>query len=165
MTEAELDRLIAAYGGMVKTICRGILSPAPQDAEEAAADTFVKLWRSKKLPSEEAVLRGYILRTARSCAIDHYRSLARKGTTLPLDEWEDAAFSVALESKLETRELIETVRALSPPEGELFLRRYLYGEPASLLAGQYHMPEATVRTKLHRAKKKLQALLGMEVLK
>uniref|UniRef100_UPI003FF14030 sigma factor-like helix-turn-helix DNA-binding protein n=1 Tax=Gemmiger sp. TaxID=2049027 RepID=UPI003FF14030 len=42
--------------------------------------------------------------------------------------------------------------ALPPPDGELFLRRYLYGETAAQLGVHFNMPAATVRTRLHRAR-------------
>lgn len=49
--------------------------------------------------------------------------------------------------------------ALPPPDGELFLRRYLYGETAAQLGARFAMPAATVRTRLHRARLALQKLL------
>lgn len=45
MTEHELDKLLQEYGGAVRAVCRAILPGHPQDAEEAEADTFYKLWR------------------------------------------------------------------------------------------------------------------------
>ena len=45
MTEHELDTLLRDYGGAVRSVCRAILPGHPQDAEEAEADTFYKLWR------------------------------------------------------------------------------------------------------------------------
>lgn len=162
MTEQQLNRLLAEYGGTVRTICCGILPGRKEDAEEAQADTFVKLWRSKNLPEDEAHLRSYIIRTARSCAIDKYRSVQRHGTAFSLEERDDAAFTVELESRLESQELIDLIRTLPPPDGELFLRRYLYCEPSSLLAAHFQMPENTIRTRLHRAKSKLQKLLRKE---
>lgn len=45
MTEHELDTLLRDYGGAVRAVCRAILPGHPQDAEEAEADTFYKLWR------------------------------------------------------------------------------------------------------------------------
>ena len=45
MTERELDILLREYGGAVRAVCRAILPGHPQDAEEAEADTFYKLWR------------------------------------------------------------------------------------------------------------------------
>lgn len=132
MTEHELNTLLRDYGGTVRAVCRAILPGHPQDAEEAEADTFYKLWRG---------------------------ALLRRGETLPLDDRDDAELAVALESELETRELMAQVMALPPPDGELFLRRYVYGETAAQLGVHFNMPAATVRTRLHRARLALQKLL------
>lgn len=131
----------------------------PQDAEEAEADTFYKLWRGAHLPADETHRRRLVVRTARQCAIDRYRALLRRGETLPLDDRDDAELAVALESELETRELMAQIMALPPPDGELFLRRYVYGETAAQLGVHFNMPAATVRTRLHRARLALQKLL------
>lgn len=72
---------------------------------------------------------------------------------------EEAELAVALESHLESRELMAQIMALPPPDGELFLRRYLYGETAAQLGVRFAMPAATVRTRLHRARLALQKLL------
>ena len=133
MTEHELDKLLQAYGGAVRAVCRAILPGHPQDAEEAEADTFYKLWRGAGLPADPAHRRRLVVLTARQCAIDRYRALLRRGETLPLDDRDDAELAVALESTLESRELIAQIMALPPPDGELFLRRYLYGETAAQL--------------------------------
>ena len=159
MTERELDGLLRDYGGAVRAVCRAILPGHPQDAEEAEADTFYKLWRGAKLPADAAHRRRLVVLTARQCAIDRYRALLRRGETLPLDDRDDAELAVALESDLESRELMEQILALPPPDGELFLRRYLYGETAAQLGARFGMPAGTVRTRLHRARLALQKLL------
>ena len=67
--------------------------------------------------------------------------------------------AVALESHLESRELMAQIMAPPPPDGELFLRRYSYGETAAQLGvPRFAMPAATVRTRLHRARLALQKL-------
>ena len=144
MTEHELDTLLRDYGGAVRSVCRAILPGHPQDAEEAEADTFYKLWRGAHLPADETHRRRLVVRTARQCAIDRYRALLRRGETLPLDDRDDAELAVALESELETRELMAQIMALPPPDGELFLRRYVYGETAAQLGVHFNMPAATV---------------------
>ena len=120
MTEHELDTLLRDYGGAVRSVCRAILPGHPQDAEEAEADTFYKLWRGAHLPADETHRRRLVVQAARQCAIDRYRALLRRGETLPLDDRDDAELAVALESELETRELMAQVMALPPPDGELF---------------------------------------------
>lgn len=143
MTEHELDTLLRDYGGAVRSVCRAILPGHPQDAEEAEADTFYKLWRGAHLPADETHRRRLVVQAARQCAIDRYRALLRRGETLPLDD----------------RELMAQIMALPPPDGELFLRRYVYGETAAQLGVHFNMPAATVRTRLHRARLALQKLL------
>lgn len=158
-----LHRMTKLFGGPVHALCAAILRGHAEDADEAAADTFVRLWRNAAgLPTGMA-LRGYVVRTARSCAIDRYRALTRRGVLFPLDgREEDMDFAVELESLLETRELAGTILTLPPPDGEIFLRRYLYCEETKTIAAHYGLPEATVRTKLARARKKLRALLEKE---
>ena len=96
MTEHELDKLLQEYGGAVRAVCRAILPGHPQDAEEAEADTFYKLWRGAGLPADPAHRRRLVVLTARQCAIDRYRALLRRGETLPLDDRDDAELAVAL---------------------------------------------------------------------
>ena len=94
------------FGGPVHAICTAILRGHAEDADEAAADTFVRLWRNASSLPAGTALRGYVVRTARSCAIDRYRALTRRGVLFPLDgREEDMDFAVELESLLETREL------------------------------------------------------------
>ena len=72
MTEHELDTLLRDYGGAVRSVCRAILPGHPQDAEEAEADTFYKLWRGAHLPADETYRRRLgsapLTDTVRCCA-------------------------------------------------------------------------------------------------
>lgn len=69
MTEHELDTLLRDYGGAVRSVCRAILPGHPQDAEEAEADTFYKLWRGAHLPADETHRRRLVVRTAGSAPL------------------------------------------------------------------------------------------------
>ena len=123
MTEHELDTLLRDYGGAVRSVCRAILPGHPQDAEEAEADTFYKLWRGAHLPADETHRRRLVVQAARQCAIDRYRALLRRGETLPLDDRDDAELAVALESELETRELMAQVMAAQIHKVDVGLHR------------------------------------------
>ena len=91
--------------------------------------------------------------------VDSVEAAARLRDVVVEIDRDDAELAVALESELETRELMAQVMALPPPDGELFLRRYVYGETAAQLGVHFNMPAATVRTRLHRARLALQKLL------
>ena len=91
--------------------------------------------------------------------VDSVEAAARLRDVVVEIDRDDAELAVALESELETRELMAQIMALPPPDGELFLRRYVYGETAAQLGVHFNMPAATVRTRLHRARLALQKLL------
>ena len=159
-----LRTLIAAFGGMVKKISYAVLRGHEQDAEEATADTFIKLWKAAaKLPTD-AKLQTYIAQTARTVAIDRYRKLKREGIFLPLLEMEpeDADFVLTIERTLSEDTLAQQILQLPPPDGEIFLRRYYYCETVAEISAYYAMPEATIRTKLTRARQKLRTKLVKE---
>ncbi len=159
-----LRALIATFGGMVKKISYAVLCGHAQDAEEAIADTFIKLWKNAAKLPVDAKLQTYIAYTARTVAIDRYRKLKREGVFLPLSEIEpdDADFARIIESTLAENVLAQQILQLPPPDGEIFLRRYYYCETVTEIAAHYQIPEATVRTKLTRARQKLRTKLAKE---
>lgn len=69
MTEHELDTLLRDYGGAVRSVCRAILPGHPQDAEEAEADTFYKLWRGAHLPADETHRRRLVVQAGGSAPL------------------------------------------------------------------------------------------------
>lgn len=159
-----LRRLMELFGGPVHAICTAILRGHAEDADEAPP-ILLSVCGATRPACPRVRLCGVMWCVrARSCAIDRYRALTRRGVLFPLDgREEDMDFAVELESLLETRELAGMILALPPPDGEIFLRRYLYCEETRAIAEHYGLPDATVRTKLARARKKLRALLEKEV--
>ena len=53
-----LRRLMELFGGPVHAICTAILRGHAEDADEAAADTFVRLWRNASSLPAGTALRG-----------------------------------------------------------------------------------------------------------
>ena len=159
-----LAALIAQFGGPVRAICRSILRGHAQDAEEAEADTFVRLWKNAAALPDGGALPGYVVRTARSCAIDRYRRLARDKVVFPLDGREagETELCSELERMLDSAAVTQAVLALGEVDGEMFLRRYLLCESVRDVAAHYGLSEAAVRTRMARARQKLQAALRKE---
>lgn len=63
-----LRRLMELFGGPVHAICTAILRGHAEDADEAAADTFVRLWRNASSLPARTALRGYVVRTGPKAA-------------------------------------------------------------------------------------------------
>ena len=95
-----------------------------------------------------------MITTARNLAIDCWRQLRRRAEVPLFDQdQEDTDF---LESQVLTQVLAEQIRAMSPPDGEIFLRHYLLLETAAEIGVRYGLTEAAVRARLHRMRKFLQ---------
>lgn len=150
--DAGTQALCSAYAPLAAAIARRVLADRPEDVEEVVADTVFTIWR-KRTSLRADTLRGFVIATARNLAIDRWRALRRRNEG-PLPDWdgEDAA---CLEELILGEELQRRVLAVSPPDGELFLRHYVLLESAKELAERFGLTESAVRSRLHRTREKL----------
>lgn len=158
-----IDFFVARYGAYVAAIVNNMLSGLPPaDAEEAAADVFVALWRNAARVPEGSV-RAYLAGIARNKARDALRR-RRLCATLEDDALELAAPSP--ESELTERELAERTRravlAMPEPDREIFLRHYFYEQSAAEIALLLDMNTNTVKSRLRRGRERLRAELIKE---
>ena len=136
--EETLAALSARYSPLAAAIAGRLLPGRQADLEEVAADT----------------LRGFVITTARNLAIDRWRQLRRRDEVPLFDH--DGADSDFLEREVLSSALADYIRALSPPDGEIFLRHYLLLETAAEIGARYGLTESAVRARLHRVRQTLQ---------
>lgn len=139
------ERAVAETEKKYGAFCRGIavkLLSLPEDAEECVNDTWHAAWR--RMPPERPVsLRAFLGRITRNLAVSRFRAArAQKryaDMELLLSELEECVPSgVSVEKTVEERELSETIsrwlERLPRQDGDLFIRRYWYGDAAAELA-------------------------------
>ena len=146
-----MEELARQYATLAAGIAGRILQN-PRDAEEVASDVLLRLWQNRETLNPDT-LRGFVITTARNLAVDRWRQLRRR-SEVPLTEW-DREPAELLESLVLTKVLAEQIKALSPPDGELFLRHYLLLETARELADRFQMTVPAVRSRLHRLRERL----------
>ncbi|WP_298021798.1 RNA polymerase sigma factor [uncultured Dysosmobacter sp.] len=151
--DAALTELTARYAPLAAAIAGRVLPGRQEDIEEIAADTLIKIWQAGDSLAAET-LRGFVITTARNLAIDRWRVLRRRAEAPLFDN--DAEDSAFLEQHVLGSLLAEYIRALSPPDGEIFLRHYLLLETAAEIGARYALTESAVRARLHRVRKLLQ---------
>lgn len=151
--DAALTELTARYAPLAAAIAGRVLPGRQEDIEEIAADTLIKIWQAGDSLAAET-LRGFVITTARNLAIDRWRVLRRRAEVPLFDN--DAEDSAFLEQHVLGSLLAEYIRALSPPDGEIFLRHYLLLETAAEIGARYALTESAVRARLHRVRKLLQ---------
>ncbi len=159
--ERALEWFVTRYtpyvGAIVWSVVGGRLTV--QDGEEVAADVFLQLWRCREKPREGAV-KSYLGAIARSRAIDRLRREAGQ-LELEYDELDlavDGPEGEVLAGE-DRQALLAAVDALGPPDREIFLRRYYYGQSAPEIGQKLDMKPEAVRQRLKRGRDLLRRML------
>ena len=158
------------YGAYCFTIAENILHDM-EDSEECVNDTWLHAWNAIP-PQRPNAFRMFLAKITRNLSLDRLstRNAEKRGggeMALVLDELTECLAGEAdAEAAYEARELEQIirrfVRALPEREGNLFVRRYFFIEPAALIAKRYRLTENNVRVILSRVRKKLKQELMRE---
>jgi len=124
------------------------------DVEEIVADVFVAVWNHvEKLRTDS--LRTYLGTIARNMAINRLRQFH---FTVPIDEINLPSHE-DIPSETEHKLLLAEVRAIlknmKQDDREILLRFYFYYQHIPQIAEEMQYKQATVKTKLYRARQKL----------
>lgn len=168
-SQQAISNTQAKYGGLIRSVCAGILADS-RDAEEAAADTYLRLWNSIP-PNHPDNLKVYALRVSRHAALDLLRTKNRGKR----DSRCEILFSELdqclpdhgnLSQRLEAQELTAVInrylRTLDTTSRALFIRRYFAMEDLDSLCARFGMKKQTISARLYRIRKGLQAFLQKE---
>lgn len=167
-SQANMERLMAQYSGMMGYIVRGILAD-PQEAEDCLALIRAKLW--EKLPTyreDKAALSTWITAVCRNTAYDRLRALQRQsGRSEPLDEGQPDPRPGPEELMLRRErmeQLQQALRLLKDADRRLFYRKYYYLQSTAQIAAELGTSQRAVEGRLYRIRKQLQKQLGGDVL-
>lgn len=148
LTEQEFHRAAERYLDMVYRIALNYFRH-PQDAEDAAQEAMLRLWRADTDFEGEEHLRYFLVRVTLNVCRDFSRSPWRK-RTVPLESCREPAFSTP-----ERWELYQAVMAL-PAKYRLPLYLYYFEGYAVAEVGELlGLNPSTVQTRLARARAKL----------
>lgn len=156
-SEAALEWFIRRYApyvsAVILNVSGGVLSP--EDREEICSDVFLALWNGagKVRPGKA---KAYLGAVARNLTKNRLRS---RGQEMPLEEdvleVSPADIHRQLEAREQARIVGRAVTKMPPPDREIFLRHYYYGQPLSRIAEEMNMNLSTVKTRLRRGREKL----------
>jgi RNA polymerase sigma-70 factor, ECF subfamily len=149
----HLDRLFRAAWAM---------TGSREDAEDLVQETYERVLRKPRILRNEDDL-GYLLRTMRNTQANRLRTLSRRPQTAAMPD--DPPFAeprpmVQPDAAVEARELFATIAGLSDDFREALVAVDVaglsYGEAAKALRTR----EATITTRVYRARKKVAETLG-----
>ena len=168
MEPSDATRLYELYAQDVFRLALSYLRNR-QDAEECVNDTWVQAWNAMP-PQKPFALKAFLGTITRNLAINIYRAshTQRRGggqVALALEELEDC-LSESPEKHLEqvelSRRLDRFLRQLPQKDCCLFIRRYWYMDSVPEIAARYHMAVGSVKSSLHRSRKRLKDFLEQE---
>lgn len=154
-----IERYTPYVTAIIAGIAKGALSTA--DVEELAADVFFKVWL-KRADIRAETMKAFIAQIARHASIDRLRKLGE--TPVPFDDDVlQLSHPLAVETQViqqEQCQILQTaVDGFDGAERQIFVRFYFYGEPVAAIAGDLDMNTSTIKTKLHRLRKRLKGIL------
>lgn len=159
---AGLEGLMERYTAYVAAVVARILPGQPQEWEEVTADVFLCAWKERR-KLRPGKVKSWLGTVARNRALNQLR---RQRELLPLEEDVLVLAQDSPQRELEVQEAAELVRAalkdLEPPDRELFVRHYYYGQTVEKAASEMGINCSTAKARLRRGREKLRRRLEQE---
>ncbi len=128
-------------------------------AEEAVQLTFLSAWRAAESFDVRRDPGPWLYAIARRVAIDLYRR-ERRHRSVDGDEPEMAVLPPSIETTWESWEVRIALERLAPDEREVVRATHYRGLTHSEAAEEIGVPVGTIKSRSHRAHKRLATLLG-----
>jgi RNA polymerase sigma factor (sigma-70 family) len=155
--QALFQRHFGSVIGFFETKC-------PNEAEELTQSTFLACVRAKDQFRKSSSFRTYLFAIARNELHHLLRTRARKLDRLDFELSSIADLTSSLGTKLvrgeEHRAVVEALQQLPVDQQTLLELHYWEDQDISSLAEVFDAPQATIRTRLHRARNALRARLA-----
>jgi RNA polymerase sigma-70 factor (ECF subfamily) len=158
----------AALGDHVDRLYRAAwsLCGSREDAEDLVQETFAQVLRKRRLLRSDDDI-GYLLRVLRNTFISGRRAAARRPREEPLPETPDLIADTsapAPEARLESQALYAAIAELPDVFRDALVAIDVVGLSYREAGDALGVPEATVTTRLHRARQRLaRALTAAEI--
>ena len=161
--EKALEELMDAYETevfrIVQKIVKNILPK--EDIQEIVNDAFFQVWKhADTLDEKKGSVRTYLAATARNLAKNRLRN--HQGGVFLVQDYDVAEVADVfdtIEQEERKRIVREALEQLSGEEKEIFIRYYYLYETTVEIAARLGLNGNTVKSKLKRGRKKLQAFL------
>lgn len=161
--ESAIRDLYRDYGRVVFAIARRALADRGL-AEEATQQTFLQAWRAAGSFDPTRELAPWIYTIARRVCIDlHRREARRQADSIDLVAERDPALlsqPAGIEESWQRWQVHRAIDALPPDEREVVRLQHLQGFTHQEIAQQTGVPLGTVKSRSHRAHRRLAGLLS-----
>ena len=160
--DAGLRELFSRHAPWLAARLRGVLPAA--EVEDVLQETFLAVWRGAGgyRPGGSGSAGGWVWGIARRQAALFLRRRGPAELLLPAVDVDGSHMADPAEAAVLRAELAEAVSALGPagsPNREAWRLMYVEDRPLAEVAELTGVPEGTVKSRVHRARKQLRAAL------
>lgn len=149
--------LVERYGPLVWALCRR-LAPSPEDAWQSAWAHLLP-----RLPRYDPALAApstWITTVVHRLLVDEHRRRGRQGAVVPLEPRAAPAPDEHLDAARRLRRLEEALQRLPEDQRRVVVLHHVHGLDLAAIAEAEDLPPGTVKSRLHRARARLAALMG-----
>lgn len=162
--DGALRELFSRHAPILAARLRAVLPPS--DVEDVLQETFLGAWKGASSYRPEAEVGGWLWGIARRQAA---QLLRRRGPVTGLASELDADRLAGRDDPAEIvvarAHLAAAVSTLSPAEHEVWRLRYVEDRPLAEVAELTGVPEGTVKSRAHRARRLLRSALRASALR
>jgi RNA polymerase sigma-70 factor, ECF subfamily len=151
--ESAIREFYRRYGGPVFGIAMRILRDRGH-AEEATQQTFTKAWQAADRIDPNRAVGPWLYTIARRVAIDVYRR-ERRHSVSNIDDREIAGVPMSVDGAFEEWQVRKAVGDLPEEERDVLRHTYFLGYTHEETAERLDIPVGTVKSRSHRAHRKL----------
>lgn len=158
----EIEQIIAEHGDyLLKVAYLYVKNEAT--AEDIVQDVFIAFYQKQQQFRQESSLRTYLVKMTVNRSHDYLRSWKSKRLSL-FEKITGRTTTITPEKELLTKstkqELVAALFTLSVPYREVLILYYFEEMTTVDIAKLVRCPEATIRTRLQRARKQLASIIG-----
>ncbi len=149
--------LVSGSHQHVKRFAR-TLCPTPEDAEDAAQEALITLYRKIGTLRATAALASWVFQIVRNECIRRTRFALREPIAAVVDERsaEDAALA-----RIEIERIVSSIAELPSEQRAVLILRDVRGLSGAATAQALGLSRAAMKSRLHRARKQLHAQLSL----
>jgi RNA polymerase sigma-70 factor, ECF subfamily len=152
--DQALEQILQEYQGKVFRMALVILRDSGR-AEEVTQDIFLKLWRALPAYDGRAAVSTWLYAIARNTCLSAVRAEGYRRTSA-LDDVAEPGASSGTPLKLSVDQCVER---LPDPQRQVVSLFYLQDRSVSEVAAMLDLPENTVKSHLHRARRALAEMM------
>ncbi|WP_158286988.1 RNA polymerase sigma factor [Mesobacillus foraminis] len=169
MVNEDFDQMYTKYSGRIWYIAYSFIKDWHK-AEDVVQEAFIKAYKKVASIEDTEKMDAWLAQITSRTAIDYLRA-ENRSKMLPTDLWvfDHSGFHSKIELSTEAEveillfkeDINKTVHHLSNEYREVLVLRLQYGLKENEIAERLRLKSSTVKTRLHRARKKLKEAISI----